>query len=92
MNSWLAMLIGFVAVLVVIAAIGWWSGRKVKTEEDFAAGSGKAGTLIVTGTIMGTLVSGQATLGTAQLAFSFGISAWWFTLGSGIGCLVLALL
>lgn len=92
MDSWPAMLIGFVAVLILIAAIGWWSGRKVTTEEDFAAGSGKAGTLIVTGTIMGTLVSGQATLGTAQLAFSFGISAWWFTLGSGLGCLVLALL
>lgn len=92
MDSWPAMLSGFVAVLILIAALGWWSGRKVATEEDFAAGSGKAGTLIVTGTIMGTLVSGQATLGTAQLAFSFGISAWWFTLGSGLGCLVLALL
>ena len=40
---------------------------------------------------MGTLVSGQATIGTAQLAFSFGMSAWWFTLGSGIGCLILAI-
>lgn len=92
MDSWPAMLSGFVAVLILIAALGWWSGRKVTTEEDFAAGSGKAGTLIVAGTIMGTLVSGQATLGTAQLAFSFGISALWFTLGSGFGCLVLALL
>lgn len=92
MDSWLTMLIGFVAVLVMIAILGWWSGRKVKTEEDFAAGSGNTTTLLVAGTIMGTLVSGQATLGTAQLAFSFGVSAWWFTLGSGIGCLVLALL
>ncbi len=92
MDTWLTMVIGFVAVLIMIAFIGWWSGRNVSTEEDFAAGSGKAGTFIVAGTIMGTLVSGQATLGTAQLAFSFGVSAWWFTLGSGIGCLVLALL
>ncbi|MEI3535543.1 MAG: sodium:solute symporter family protein, partial [Bacilli bacterium] len=30
-------------------------------------------------------------IGTAQLAFSFGMSAWWFTLGIGIGCLILTL-
>lgn len=40
---------------------------------------------------MGSLVSGQATIGTAQLAFEYGMSAWWFTLGSGIGCLILAI-
>lgn len=40
---------------------------------------------------MGSLVSSQATIGTAQLAFNYGLSAWWFTLGGGIGCLVLAL-
>ena len=34
---------------------------------------------------MGTLVGGSSTIGTAQLAFDYGISAWWFTLGGGVG-------
>jgi len=83
--------IGVILVLVLIAAVGAYSGRKVHSAADFANGGGKAGAWIVAGTIMGTLVSGQSTVGTAQLAFHFGMSAWWFTLGAGIGCLVLAI-
>jgi SSS family solute:Na+ symporter len=41
---------------------------------------------------MGTLVGGASTSGTAQLAFRFGLSAWWFTLGAGLACLLLGLL
>ncbi|NVN93203.1 MAG: sodium:solute symporter family protein, partial [Desulfuromonadales bacterium] len=41
--------------------------------------------------ILGTLVGGAATIGTAQLAYLYGLSAWWFTLGAGIACLFLGL-
>ena len=84
-------IIGLLATVLLIISIGIYSGRKVKSAADFASGGSKAGAWIVCGAIMGTLVSGQATIGTAQLAFSYGLSAWWFTLGSGIGCLILAL-
>ncbi|MBR2473197.1 MAG: sodium:solute symporter family protein [Clostridia bacterium] len=84
-------ILGILLTLVLIAGVSAYSGKKVKSASDFSTGGGKAGSLIVAGTIMGTLVSGQATIGTAQLAFTFGMSAWWFTLGSGIGCLILAL-
>ena len=40
---------------------------------------------------MGTLVGGASTVGTVQLAFLYGLSAWWFTLGSGLACLFLGL-
>lgn len=83
--------VGLLATIALIVGIGFYSGKKVSSAEDFSGGSGKAGPWIVCGAIMGTLVSGQATVGTAQLAFSYGMSAWWFTLGSGIGCLILAL-
>ena len=83
--------IGLLATILLIVGIGIFSGRKVKSAADFSSGGSQAGAWIVCGAIMGTLVSGQATVGTAQLAFSFGMSAWWFTLGSGIGCLILAL-
>ena len=81
---------GIAATIALIVGIGLYSGRKVRSAEDFSGGGGKAGPWIVCGAIMGTLVSGQATIGTAQLAFNYGMSAWWFTLGSGIGCLILA--
>lgn len=82
--------IGAIFVFIIITAIGLYSGRKVKSAGDFSLGGRKASTGIVTGSIIGTLVGGASTIGTAQLAFSYGFSAWWFTLGGGIGCLVLA--
>lgn len=87
MTFW--MVAGIVLVLLLIIGVGVFSGRKVKDAKDFVTGGGKAGPMLVAGAIMGSLVSSQATIGTAQLAFHFGLAAWWFTLGSGIGCLVL---
>ena len=87
----IAMVFGMILVLASIIGIGIYSGRKVKNASDFLSGGGQAGPWLVCGSIMGSLVSSQATIGTAQLAFHYGLAAWWFTLGSGIGCLVLAL-
>ncbi|MDD4834397.1 MAG: sodium:solute symporter family protein [Lutispora sp.] len=84
-------IIGIVVTLVLITLVGAYSGSKVKTSSDFAVGGKKAGRGIVAGTIMGTLVGGSSTIGTAQLAFLYGFSAWWFTLGAGLGCLILGL-
>lgn len=81
---------GILLVLCLIVGVGVASGRKVKNAGDFLSGGGQAGSLLVCGSILGSLVSSQATIGTAQLAFHYGLAAWWFTLGSGIGCLVLA--
>ena len=84
-------LIGIFITLFVITVVGIYSGKKVKNASDFSTGGRKAGAAIVTGTIMGTLVGGASTVGTAQLAYTYGFSAWWWTLGGGIGCLILAL-
>lgn len=83
-------IVGIMIVLALIIGVGLLSGRKVKDSSDFLAGGGRAGALMVSGAILGSLVSSQATIGTAQLAFHYGFAAWWFTLGSGIGCLFLA--
>lgn len=85
-----SMITGIALVLAAIIGLGLYSGRKVKSASDFLAGGSQAGPWLVCGTIMGALVSSQATIGTAQLAFNYGLAAWWFTLGSGIGCLLLA--
>jgi len=42
--------------------------------------------------ILGTAVGGSCTIGTAQLAFHYGLSAWWYTLGCGLACLAMGVL
>lgn len=83
--------IGAAAVLLLITATGLYSGRRVKNAGDFSTGGKRGGVGIVAGAITGTLIGGASTIGTAQLAVVKGFSAWWFTLGAGLGCFALAL-
>lgn len=80
----LAHIIGISISLIAIVALSIYSGK-------FAKNSRGAKSWLVAGAITGTLVGGSSTVGTAQLAYHYGMSAWWFTLGSGIACLILAL-
>ena len=77
--------LGLTVTLVAIVALSVWSGTQVKK------GQKQAGMFVVAGVIMGTLVGGASSIGTAQLAYTYGMSAWWFTLGAGVACLILAL-
>lgn len=79
------LIIGLAATLVIIVGLSVWSGTKT------GGGQSKNGLPVVAGVIMGTLVGGSSTVGTAQLAYNYGLSAWWFTLGAGVACLILAL-
>ena len=79
-------IIGLAISILGIAGLAIWSGTRPQSY-------GKVNKApIVAGIIMGTLVGGSSTVGTAQLAFNYGMSAWWFTLGGGIGCLIVALI
>ncbi len=82
--------LGAALVLILITAVGIYSGRKIKSSSDFSSGGKSGGVLVTTGSLVGTLVGGASTIGTAQLAFNYGFSAWWFTLGGGIGLFALA--
>lgn len=79
-----AHIIGISISLLAILALSIYSGK-------FSKNSQGAKSWLVAGAIMGTLVGGSSTVGTAQLAYHYGMSAWWFTLGSGISCLILAI-
>ena len=81
-------IIGIILTVGILLAVSLLSGRKVKDAASFTTGGG-SGSWMVCGAILGTLVGGQSTIGTAQLAFSFGLSAWWFTIGAALGALVL---
>lgn len=85
-------ILGMAATLLCIVAIGVNSGKRVKNEADFSTGGNKSGIRLMTGALIGTLIGGSSTIGTAQLAFNYGLSAWWFTLGTGLGCLLFGLI
>lgn len=91
MNLSIGHIVGIVGVIAFITFIGVYSGKKVKSASDFLTGGKSAGSILVAGTIMGTLIGGASTIGTAQLAYTHGPSAWWFTIGSGVACLILGL-
>ena len=82
---------GIVLTVTLLLAVSWLSGRKVKDAQSFTTG-GNSGSWMVCGALLGTLAGGQSTIGTAQLAFCYGVSAWWFTIGAGLGSLILGLL
>ena len=84
-----AVIILFTVALVI--GIGIYHSRSISSAAGYSVGGRSAGVPLVAGSIAGTVVGGGATIGTAQLAFSFGLSAWWFTLGSGIAFIIMGL-
>ncbi len=84
-------LAGAVLALALVLGVGIYAGHKVHNSVDFSVTGRRSGSALVAGTIMGTLIGGASTVGTAQLAFLFGFSAWWFTLGGGLACLFMGI-
>ncbi len=83
--------LGVIIIVIIVTGAGLIAGYRVKNNADFLTGGGKSSTFLTTGAVVGTLIGSQCTLGTAQLAFHFGISACWFTIGTALGCLFIAL-
>src|SRR5881397_2933460 len=86
------MIFGVAMVITIIAVTAVVSGLRVRSTREFTVAGHRAGWPIVSGIIVGALVGGSSTVGTAQAAFVYGLPAWWFTLGAGIGCLILGTL
>lgn len=84
-------LISLLATIIVTLLPGLLSARKIKSADDYNIGGRSANSVLVAGSIIGTIVGGAATVGTAQLGFSLGLTAWWFTLGSGIALIIMAI-
>lgn len=79
-----------VATFIVTLLPGIIASRKIKSADDYSVGGRSSSAMLVAGGIIGTIVGGAATVGTAQLGFNLGLTAWWFTLGGGIGLLIMA--
>lgn len=79
------------ALLALFVGTGIVIGSRGAGKKDYSLGGRKAGAAGVTGILLGALVGGASTVGTVQMAYTYGMTAWWFTLGGGIGCLLLGL-
>ncbi len=66
-------------------------GAKTSSPSDYALGGRKSSAAGVTGILLGALVGGASTVGTVQMAYTYGLTACWFTLGAGTACLLLGL-
>lgn len=78
-----------VLTLILTMLPGIIAARRIKSADDYNVGGRSAGVGLVAGSIIGTIVGGAATVGTAQLGFNLGLTAWWFTLGSGIALCIM---
>lgn len=88
------MTISAISALLVMACfclVGALRGGKPQNEGEYALSGRKAGALSVAGVISGAMIAGGSTIGTVQMAYDTGMSALWFTLGSGISCVLLGL-
>lgn len=83
---------GLLFTIIVIIFLGMQSGKKVKNATDFSIGGKSANEALVSGALISTLIGGSSTIGTAQQAYIHGISALWFTLGTGLGCILFGLI
>ena len=81
-----------IITLLVTLLPGIIAARKIKSADDYAVGGRSAGVGMVAGSIIGTIIGGAATVGTAQLGFKLGLTAWWFTLGSGLALIIMGAL
>ncbi len=87
----LSFLVAAAVLAAAFLALGAWTGRRVRSAKDFALAGRSASAASVTGVLLGALVGGASTVGTAEMAYRHGLSACWFTVGGGLGCLLLGL-
>ncbi len=84
----------FILIFSTVAFVigcGIYAARSVNSAEGYSLGGRSAGITLVTGSIAGTCVGGGATIGTSQMAYTLGLSAWWFTIGTGLSLILMGL-
>jgi len=81
--SW-QLYIGIVIGVASVILAGVISGFRSRRSGKSTSGLRSLGTVAVTGSMIGLATGGASTIGTAQLAYTYGFSAWWFTLGLGL--------
>ncbi|HOM65760.1 MAG TPA: hypothetical protein PLI27_02625 [Ignavibacteriales bacterium] len=83
------LLFSFITTLVLIIFFLVKKTEKVKTEDEFLTAGKSLNTSQVSNVILGTIIGGASTIGTAQLAYKYGIVGAIYTVAAGIACFIL---
>lgn len=86
-THWICLLL---TILVVIVAGILYAGKQTGAA-GFSLAGRKSGPVMIAGAFAGSALGGAATVGTATTAAYDGMVAWYFTLGMGIGMILMGL-
>lgn len=86
------LVLSSIITLILTGIVGYLSKYKVKNSKDFIDGGSKLGMVGVTSMLMGSIIGGASTVGTAQMAYNRGIAAIWFIFGVSAASIILGLL
>ncbi len=84
--------ISIIMTLIVVSGAGIYTAKFVRTASDFTLGGKKMGSILISGSLVGSFVGGTSTIGTSEMAFKYGFCGMWFTLGAGLSCILMAVL
>ena len=86
-NGYVQAIMGYAVLLI---AIGWFVGRKVKSSSGFFVAGRKLETGLLFTTLIAANLGAGSTVGVAAIAYKSGVSAWWWIGSAGIGSMILA--
>lgn len=84
-------LLSFLVILLCTVAAGIAAKRSVRRSSDFSNAGSSLSAGMVAGALVGGFVGGTSIVGTGELAFQYGLSSIWFTLGGGVAVMLLGL-
>lgn len=87
-NPYLVLLLVYA---VALTGLGLWIGRLVKGSSDFFVAGRSLSAPLLFSTVLAANIGAGSTVGAAGLAYTEGISAWWWNGSAAIGSIVLAL-
>ena len=78
--------------LLVMLFIGWYSSKKISSNEDFMVAGRRLGPILMAGTLAATEIGGGSSLGVVEKAYGdWGMSASWYVLTMGITFTILTI-
>ncbi|MBL7576157.1 solute:Na+ symporter, SSS family [Peptoniphilus asaccharolyticus DSM 20463] len=82
-----------VVYMLIMLFIGWYSSKKISSNEDFMLAGRRLGPLLMAGTLAATEIGGGSSLGVVEKSFGdWGIDANWYVTTMGIAFIILSFL
>ena len=78
--------------LLIMLGIGYYSSKKIKSNEDFVVAGRRLGPILLAGTLAATEIGGGSSLGVVEKSYgAWGLSASWYVIAMGIAFIILSL-